>query len=412
MVKPQTANTLESAGGGAAAFEWPFSEKALTLENNILREILKVTDIPGVISFAGGMPAPELFPYKGLLEAARTLLEQRDGNALQYSLSRGTHELRRWIAEYCPSQTPLSEEDVLVTSGAQQALDIVGRAFLERGDRVLTSYPTYVGLIHSFNFYGADMVTCDTDEQGLDPDAVARELKRKSAKLIYLVATYDNPTGRTMPLERRKRLIELAEHYGVPIIDDNPYAELSYGGEVPPSLRLLNPEWALELKTFSKMISPGLRIGWLMAPRPYMGIFEKVKQSTDLHTNTFCQRLIHLFCTSGQLQPHVAGLCKAYSARLQCMLAALEEHMPKGIQWTRPQGGLFLWVMLPDHIDAEPLLHAAVAEKVAFVPGRPFYPKGESGSEFRLNFSNQPEDKIREGIARLGRILRKQGLKG
>jgi len=410
VVKIESASAPKAAGPQAEAQEWPFSNRALTLENNILREILKVTDIPGVISFAGGMPAPELFPYEGLFEAARTLLEGRDGNALQYSLSRGTHELRKWLIEYCPSTVPLTEEDVLVTSGAQQALDIVGRAFLERGDRVLTSHPTYVGLIHSFNFYGADMVTCRTDEQGLDPDAVEKELKRKSAKLIYLVATYDNPTGRTQPLERRKRLMEIAAHYGVPVIDDNPYAELSYRGAPPPSLRLLDPEWALELKTFSKMISPGLRIGWMIAPRQYMGIFEKVKQSTDLHTNTFCQRLIHLFCTSGKLEPHVAKLCKAYSARLDCMLAALEEHMPEGITWTKPDGGLFLWVMLPEHLDAEPLLKAAVAEKVAFVPGRPFYPKADSGSAFRLNFSNQPEDKIRDGIGRLGRILRKQRL--
>lgn len=412
MVKQDSADTLQTAGHLAAAREWLFSNRALTLENNILREILKVTDIPGVISFAGGMPAPELFPYDGLLEAARTLFESRDGNALQYSLSRGTHELRHWLTQYCPSVTPLTEEDVLVTSGAQQALDIVGRAFLERGDRVLTSHPTYVGLIHSFNFYGADLITCGTDEEGLDPDEVARELKRKSARLIYVVPSYDNPTGRTMPLERRQRLMEIAAYHGVPVIDDNPYSELCYDGNMLPSLRLLNPEWVVELKTFSKMISPGLRIGWLMAPRPYMGVFERVKQSTDLHTNTFCQRLIHLFCTSGKLEPHVAKLCKAYSARLQCMLEALSTHMPEGITWTRPKGGLFLWVMLPSHLDAEPLLEAAVAEKVAFVPGRPFYPKADSGSAFRLNFSNQPEEKIREGIRRLGVILRKQRLSG
>jgi 2-aminoadipate transaminase len=410
-VKTQSASTLEKAGGPTPAVpEWPFSDRALTLENNILREILKVTDLPGVISFAGGMPAPELFPYDELLQSARTLLESRDGQSLQYSLSRGTHELRRWIAQYCSGDTPIGEDDVLVTSGAQQGLDVIGRAFLRTGDRVLTARPTYVGLIHAFNFYGADMVTCGTDDLGLDPDAVDKELKRKPAKLIYVVATFDNPTGRTMSLERRKRLLEVAEHHGVPVIDDNPYDEVYYRGQVPPSLRLLNPEWAMELKTFSKMVSPGLRIGWLMAPRPYMQIFERVKQSTDLHANTFCQRLIHLFCTSGRLEPHLQKLRSAYRARLECMLAALDEHMPEGIRWTRPDGGLFLWVTLPDHLDAEPLLKQAVQEKVAFVPGRPFYPKADSGSAFRLNFSNQPEERIREGISRLGRILKKQRL--
>jgi 2-aminoadipate transaminase len=338
-------------------------------------------------------------------------MEHRDGNSLQYSLSRGTHELRRWIAEYCSSpNVPITEEDVLVTSGAQQGIDIVGRAFLEDGDRVLTARPTYVGLIHSLNFYGVDMVTCGTDDEGLDPDAVAKELSRKSAKLIYVVATFDNPTGRTLSVERRKRLLEVAAHYGVPVIDDNPYDEICYRGQVPPSLRLLNPEWAMELKTFSKMISPGLRIGWLMAPRRFMPIFERVKQSTDLHTNTFCQRLIHLFCTSGLLEPHLEKLRTVYRQRLDCMLQALDLHMPEGLTWTRPDGGLFLWVTLPHHLDAEPLLKEAVQEKVAFVPGRPFYPKADSGSAFRLNFSNQPEERIREGITRLGRIMRKQRL--
>jgi 2-aminoadipate transaminase len=402
-----SVETLEAPGTSATMPAWLFSDRAQTLENNILREILKVTDIPGVISFAGGMPAPELFPYDGLLEAARKLLEARDGTTLQYSLSRGTHELRRWLAEHCQSITPLTEEDMLVTSGAQQGLDIVGRAFLEKGDKVVTTQPTYVGLIHSFNFYGAEMFTCATDEDGLDPDDVEKVLKQQKVRLIYVVPSFDNPTGRTMPLERRKRLMQLAERYGVPVIDDNPYGDLYYQGEPLPPLRMLNPQWALELCTFSKTISPGLRIGWLLAPRPYLEIFEKVKQSTDLHTNTFCQRLIEVFCRSGKLEPHVAGLRKAYNARLNTMLGALESHMPDGVSWTTPAGGLFLWVTLPDDADAEELLKAAVTEKVAFVPGRPFYPKGEVRNTFRLNFSNQVESRIQEGIERLGTILKR-----
>ena len=386
--------------------EWPFSERARLLDTNILREILKVTDIPGVISFAGGMPAPELFPYEGLLEASRSLLEARDGASLQYSLSRGTHQLRSWIIENSPSVYPLTEEDVLVTSGAQQALDIVGRAFLERGDRVLTTRPSYVGLIHCYNFYAAELVTCHTDEEGIDPDDVERELKRQKARLIYLVPNFDNPTGRTMPLERRRRIVELAAKYGVPVIDDNPYGDLIYRGEKLPTLRLLAPEWTIELRSFSKIISPGLRIGWLHAPRAYVGTFEKVKQSTDLHTNTYCQRLIHEFCTSGKLEPHVRKLREAYGHRLQVMEEALKREMPAGVQWTEPDGGLFLWVTLPQSADAETILKAAVADKVAFVPGRPFYPKADVRNTFRLNFSNQQDERIQEGIRRLGRILK------
>jgi 2-aminoadipate transaminase len=391
----------------AATPEWPFCERAKTLDTNILREILKVTDIPGVISFAGGMPAPELFPFAGLLESARELLESEDGTALQYSLSRGTHELRRWIVENTQSPVPLSEDSILVTSGAQQALDIVGRAFLEPGDRVLTTHPTYVGLIHSFNFYGADFVTCRTDEEGIDPDDVEAQMKKAPAKLIYLVPSYDNPTGHTMPLDRRQAIVKLAERYGVPVIDDNPYGELRYEGDALPSLRQLNPAWSIELKSFSKVISPGLRIGWLHAPDQYLGTFEKVKQSTDLHTNTFCQRLIHAFCAAGKLEPHVLRLREAYAQRLKVMLAAMSAEMPAEVKWTKPQGGLFLWATFPSHVDSEAVLQAAVKEKVAFVPGRPFYPRGDVRNTARLNFSNSTEERIREGIGRLGKILKR-----
>jgi 2-aminoadipate transaminase len=399
--------TMEMPANAAQIPEWPFREHVKKLDTNILREILKVTDIPGVISFAGGMPAPELFPYEGLLWAAGELLGKQDGASLQYSLSRGTHELRKWLAVTRQSAIPLTEEDILVTSGSQQALDIVGRAFLEPHDRVLTTIPTYVGLIHCYSYYRADLVTCHTDKDGIDPDALETELKR-GGKMIYLVPSYDNPTGRTLPMDRRKRIVELAEKYGVPVVDDNPYGEVYYDGLRMPSLRELSPEWALELGSFSKIISPGLRIGWLVGPTRYIGTFEKVKQSTDLHTNTFCQRLIHTFVTSGRLEPHVDKLRKEYGHRRDTMLAALAEEMPEGVHWTKPRGGLFLWVTLPAGADAERILKLAVEQKVAFVPGRPFYPKADVRNTFRLNFSNQQDERIREGIARLGRILHQE----
>lgn len=387
---------------------WPFCTQAVTLENNILREILKVTSIPGIISFAGGMPAEELFPYEGILRAATDLLSARDGASLQYSLSRGTPELRQWIIENVVSTTKLTLESVLVTSGAQQALDIVGRAFLEPGDRVLTTTPTYVGLIHSFNYYGADLVTCETGDSGIEPDDLEAKLSRAKAKLIYLVPSYDNPTGRTMPLDRREAVMKLAAKYGVPVIDDNPYGDLYYDGNPMPSLRLLNPEWTIELRTFSKIISPGLRIGWMHAPEPHLAIFEKMKQATDLHTNTFCQRLIHSFCATGELPAHVERLRSAYSARLKTMLNILKQEMPDGVSWVEPKGGLFIWITLPRHMDSEQILKRAVEAKVVFVPGRPFYPKDGASNTFRLNFSNQSEDRIKDGITRLGKILKSE----
>jgi DNA-binding transcriptional MocR family regulator len=407
-MNPTHVDAVEPPPNVSHSPDWPFRPHVRTIENNILREILKVTDQPGVISFAGGMPAPELFPYEGLLECARELLGQRDGASLQYSLSRGTHELRRYLADTIPSPVPLTEDDVLVTSGSQQALDIVGRAFLEPGDKVITTHPTYVGVIHCFNFYQAEFVTCKTDDEGIDPDAAEAVLRKQKVKLIYLVPSFDNPTGRTMPLERRRRMVELAEKYGVPIIDDNPYGQLRYDGEQLPALRQLSPEWAIELGSFSKIISPGLRIGWLVSPRGHVAMFEKVKQSTDLHTNTFCQRLIHIFCTSGKLEPHVAALRREYKYRRNVMLENLSSQMPDGVKWTRPEGGLFLWVTMPESADAEKILDNAVEQKVAFVPGRPFYPKSDVRNNFRLNFSNQADERIVEGIARLGTILKTQ----
>jgi 2-aminoadipate transaminase len=407
-MNPKGLETMDSPVQTAQIPEWPFREHVKKLDTNILREILKVTDLPGVISFAGGMPAPELFPYEGLLESARELLGKQDGASLQYSLSRGTHELRRWLAATQPASIPMTEDDFLVTSGSQQALDIVGRAFLEPGDRVLTTIPTYVGLIHCYSYYRAALVSCHTDDDGIDPDALETELKRGPAKLVYLVPSYDNPTGRTLPVDRRKRIVELAARYGVPVVDDNPYGEVYYDGVRMPSLREFSPEWAVELGSFSKIISPGLRIGWLVGPTRYVGTFEKVKQSTDLHTNTFCQRLIHTFVTSGRLEPHVAKLRKEYGHRRDVMLEALEKEMPAGVQWTRPRGGLFLWVTLPAGADAERILTKAVEQKVAFVPGRPFYPKADVRNTFRLNFSNQPGERICEGIGRIGRILKQE----
>jgi 2-aminoadipate transaminase len=265
-----------------------------------------------------------------------------------------------------------------------------------------------VGVIHCFNYYRAEFVTCKTDENGIDPDAAEEVLRRKKVKLIYLVPSFDNPTGRTMPIERRQRMVELAEKYGVPIIDDNPYGQLRYDGADLPALRHFSHEWAIELGSFSKIVSPGLRIGWLVAPRKHVAMFEKVKQSTDLHTNTFCQRLIHGFCTSGKLESHVASLRREYKYRRNVMLENLASQMPDTVKWTRPEGGLFLWLTMPEPADAEAILAHAVEQKVAFVPGRPFYPKADVRNNFRLNFSNQPDERIVEGIARLGAILKTQ----
>ncbi len=384
-----------------------FSASAYHLESSIIRDILKFSNQPGVISFAGGLPGPDLFPVEEIRDAADRVLTHYGTKALQYGLSMGYSPLREFIAERVASRggVQLSADNILVTSGSQQALDVVGRAFLEPGQHVLCCRPTYLGALQAFSFYGARYAPVDMDDNGMMVEKVDPIIREYKPRLIYVVPNFQNPSGITMSEKRRQLLVQKAQQYSLPIIDDNPYGELRYSGTDVPSIKSIGGQAVVQLGTFSKIISPGLRIGWIAASRQTMGVFERVKQCTDLHTNEFAQYVIYEFVQNGALDRHIERIKAAYHARRDAMLRAMSEFFPDTVTWTKPDGGLFLWVRLPESADAGQLFHAAIEEKVAYVPGKPFHPDGSGANSLRLNFSNASLENIHEGIKRLGRVF-------
>jgi 2-aminoadipate transaminase len=398
-------NVSETAGSFIS--QWTFATRALELESSVIRDILKVTSQPEVISFAGGLPAPELFPIEGLSRACQRVLEQVGPPSLQYSLTTGTPPLRHYLAERVSKQGfQVDDNNIQVTAGSQQGLDLVGRLFLEPGSVVITEIPTYLGAIQAFNFYGAKYVSVPMDDDGVLIDQLEDKVRESKPRIIYIVPNFQNPSGITLSKERRHQLVEVAKRYKVPIVEDNPYGELRYAGKDVPSIQSIGGDHVIQLQTFSKIISPGLRIGWISASKQVMALIERVKQATDLHTNTFCQYVITEFAKDGSLDRHIEELKVAYSERRQVMLDAMEEHFPQEVEWTRPDGGLFLWVTLPQGMNSAQLLNKAVEKKVAYVPGSPFYAQTKRENTMRLNFSNASPEMIVEGIRRLGQVFK------
>jgi DNA-binding transcriptional MocR family regulator len=386
--------------------KWGVVSHVLTLENSIIREILKLSSQPGVISFAGGLPAPELFPLEDLKEASIRAIDKYRHNAMQYSLSMGVTEFREAVAEYTRRQIPdVKMQNILITSGSQQGLDLVGRAFIEPGNCITCESPTYTGALQAFNFYQARYVTVGMDDDGLIVDEVEAAIKRCHPKFIYVIPNFQNPSGVTMSLKRRLQLIELANQYELPIIDDNPYGELRFEGDPVPSLRALGGDTVISLMTFSKIVTPGVRIAWLVAPEGMMPIFERVKQCSDLHTSTYGQMVMLEYMRMGKLDQHIQKIRNTYGARRDIMMKAIAEYFPAGTRVIKPKGGLFLWLTLPAGMSAKELLPKAIAAKVAYVYGSPFFPNGGGEDTMRLNFSTANEQEIVEGIKRLGRIV-------
>jgi 2-aminoadipate transaminase len=397
-----------------------FAQRTQRMTSSILRELLKVTEKPDVISFAGGLPAPEVFPRAEIAAACDHVLREHGSAALQYGSTEGFLPLRellvRHMARYGIAVTP---DNVLVTSGSQQGLDLVGRLFVNPGDRVLTEAPTYLGALQAWTGCQPEYLSVPVDDEGLDVDRLEGEL-RAGPKFLYVLPNFQNPTGVTLSLRRRKRLVELANHYGVPIVEDDPYGQLRYEGDHLPPLVSLDAEYhgcaggraftgnVLYLGTLSKTLAPGLRVGWIVAPEVVIHRLVQVKQGADLHTSTFCQMVAHEVARQGFLDRHVRDVRQVYGERRDAMLAALARHFPKGVTWTRPEGGLFLWATLPPPLVSAPLFDAALREKVAFVPGASFFPRGGGERTLRLNFSYCTPAVIEEGIARLGSVVGRQ----
>jgi 2-aminoadipate transaminase len=387
--------------------QWKFSTRAREMKSSTIREILKITERPDVISFAGGLPAPELFPIKALKEACNRVLDNHGPKSLQYSLTMGVLPLREILAERLSRRgLPVAIENLFITGGSQQGLDLIAKVFLNDGDTLLCENPTYLGAIQAFNIMRPKYVTVEMDQEGMIVEQAEEKIKKHNPRFIYVVADFQNPSGITMSLERRKQLLELAEKYHIPIVDDNPYGELRYVGKGIPSLQSMGRDLVIELGTFSKIISPGLRIGWGVVSTEIMVMFERLKQGADLHTNTFAQYVVYEYIKAGNLDSHIEEIKTEYRKRREVMVEALKEHFPEGVKWFEPEGGLFLWVELPSGISASNLLPKAVEEKVAYVPGKPFYPHEDKDNTLRLNFSNASPDLIREGIKRLGNVFK------
>ena len=387
-----------------------FANRIDSLRASDIREILKITQRAEVISFAGGLPAPELFPVEEIKEISRLLMEESGRVALQYSTTEGYEPLRQKIAARIGRkfQTQASAEEVMITSGSQQALDFTGKLFLDAGDVVLCESPTYLAAISAFRAYQPEFIAVPTDDDGMIIEELERILTTTdNVKLVYVIPDFQNPTGRTWSRERRRRFIETVSRYGVAVLEDNPYGELRFEGELLPSIKSMDREGlVIGTGTFSKTFCPGMRIGWLVAAPPVIEKYVLIKQGADLCTSLRNQMEIDLFMERFDFEGNLVRLTELYRQRRNSMVAALEAMMPEGVSFTRPQGGLFLWVTLPERIKAIELLKRCLEQNVAFVPGDSFFPNGGVENTLRLNYSNMPEDRIREGVARLAAAIR------
>ena len=380
------------------------------LHTSDIREILRVTQRPSVISFAGGLPAATTFPVDELKAIAVEVLEQEGAQALQYSTSEGHPILREQIARRMRERqgAAVSADEILVTSGSQQGLDLVAKAFLEPGDEVLCESPTYLGFLQAAQVFEPAFVEVPTDDAGMSIGGLEDALARcHRPRLIYAVPDFQNPTGRCWSLERRRCLLEAARRYGVPVVEDAPYAEIRFEGEALRSLKALDGHGqVIQLGTFSKIFCPGLRLAWMSAPEEFLRRLGPLKQAADLHTATLNQMLLVAYLERYDIDRAIERIREVYRARRDAMIAALEQEMPAGVRFTRPRGGLFIWVELPGEVDARRLLARCLEQGVAFVPGDCFFPAGGHANTLRLNFSNMPKERIGEGIARLGEALR------
>ncbi len=395
-----------------------FAARTAGMKSSFIRELLKVTGQTDIISFGGGFPAAELFPIERTLAACDKVLKENGSRALQYAATEGLNPLRDWIVDFTAKQgIKVSRDNVLLTAGSQQALDLIGRVFINRGDRILTECPTYLGAIQAWDAYGAVYETLEMDDDGLKIDQLT-EIISHNIKFQYVLPNFQNPMGVSLSLERREKLVEIANKCSVPLIEDDPYGALRFEGEPIPSVAQLDAEYngcdsgtmsgnVIYTSTFSKILAPGLRIGWVVAPDEVIKKMVQAKQGADLQGSTFDQYLAYELVQGDWLDGHIELIRRVYKERRDAMLEAFEEYMPAGTSWTKPKGGLFLWLRLPEGCDTVELFNIAVEEKVVYVPGTPFYPNEGPKNMMRLNFSASNPELIREGVRRLGNMAKR-----
>ncbi len=389
---------------------WNLAQRAEKMNPSVIREILKVTEKPGIISFAGGLPSPQTFPIDAMREASERVLRDDGKAALQYAASEGYAPLREWVAQDLLKQgMKVSPDQVLITTGSQQGLDLVAKILIDAGSRILVETPTYLGALQAFTPMEPVAVSVNSDDHGVDPADLSAKVGTGAdkARFVYLLPNFQNPTGRTMTEERRAAVAQVAIESGLPIIEDNPYGDLWFDAPPAPSLSSRHPEGSVYLGSFSKILAPGLRLGYLVAPTALYPKLLQAKQAADLHTPSFNQRVVAEVLKDGFIERHVPTIRALYKQQCEAMLAALDREMAGlGLSWNRPVGGMFLWVQLPKGLKAIPLLAKAVAKGVAFVPGSAFYAEGADESTLRLSFVTATVDQINTGMTALAAAIR------
>lgn len=386
------------------------------LKRSEIRELLELTREPGMISFAGGLPSPELFPAEEMKEVVNDVLDKEPNIALQYGPTEGDKRFIRFLANWMGTKegAEINEKNILIVSGSQQALDLIGKIFIDPGDPVIVGLPSYLGAIQAFIANRAKLLGVPVDNQGMDVEKVEQILKDYAAKgrkikFVYIVPDFQNPSGVTMSLERRQKLLELCYQYETIVFEDAPYRDLRFEGESLPMVSVMDKKgYGFSLHTFSKILFPGTRLGWVVANKAIMDKLVMAKQATDLCTSPFCQSVVYEYCRRGLLDPHIKRIVKVYRKKRNRMLQALQTYMPqeKELYWTEPKGGLFLWLSLPKQIDTEVLFPKAVAKKVAYIVGSAFHCDQSGKNTIRLNFSFPDEDQIDEGIKRLAEVIK------
>lgn len=386
-----------------------FARRTQSLKPSEVREILKVTERPEIISFAGGLPAPELFPIEEIKKACIEVLNDKGQAALQYSTTEGYIPLREAICGRMKNlNIETSIDNVIITTGSQQALDLSGKLFIDEGDTIICESPTYLAAINAFKAYMPKFQEVAMDEEGMIMEELEKTLiANPNAKFIYTIPDFQNPTGRTMSLSRRKKLVELANQYDIVIIEDNPYGEVRFAGEKLPPVKHFDTEGrVIYLSTFSKIFAPGLRLGWICADTEFIDKYVPFKQNVDLHSDIFAQMITAKYMELFDIEAHIEKIREVYRHRRELMINCIKEEFPKNVKYTLPDGGLFIWVQLPENVDTSKLFVKALENNVVFVSGQSFFPNGNCKNGLRLNYSNMPDERIIEGIKRLAKVIK------
>ncbi len=391
------------------------SDSAKGMKKSAIRELLKLTKDPEVISFAGGLPAPETFPIAELQEITQEVIKEDGAKALQYGTTEGDDKLREELVKLYKKQGfEISEKNIMISTSSQQALDLLSKIFINRGDKVICGLPSYLGGLQAFNAYGADMIGIEFDKKGMRADRLEQKLAELKAqndmpKFIYIIPDFQNPAGVTMPDVRRKEIISIAKKYDVLIVEDSPYKEIRFEGEHQTSLFVLDAEGGvINLGTFSKIFVPGFRIGWVIAHEDVVDRFVKAKQTTDLCTSPFVQKIAAKYMEKGYFEKNLKKTIALYKEKKDVMLDSFEKYMPAGVEWTKPEGGLFLFMTLPEGMNSEDLFLKAIEQKVAFVVGSVFHCNGKGQNTMRINFSYASKEQNVEGVKRLAEVIRKE----